>query len=333
MTDEHEHGEDCGCGDEDEIGPEYQMTVFFNEFPTIDTDRLTAFFRETDPEESELELQVSDELPEGEEGPMAYKLAGFAGVLDTFNVFLLVHDAPSAELEDIQESMSIPDEEKEIVAGHKAFVQINIFGGEDYAPYESMILLLKTAMGLCEQGGVAAYNPWTGSYFTATNLMGLVEANKEEISKDEATLWDMLRGEGEPARLLMNIEATSIDDKLFLMTQGCNLCGFPEFIAEIEDDEEADPWIEFFESAFSYLIANDATIEPGNTVVYDEEVSYRFDEAPDWLTEVFPDQTMLLVERIPTVEGEGEDEEAEEGEDEGDEAEAETPESDEGEEK
>jgi Domain of unknown function (DUF4261) len=268
----------------------YQMEVYFDEFPEIDVEALAAFVNQCDPDETDVcEIDFVKDETLGE-----VRISASGAILGEFQMAILIHSVPSPGRDWLHDA-HMPDEVRERMLGHRCFALLTNVGGEGYAPIENHLFLLKVAIGLCKQGGFGAGNPHTGRAFPSDLLLQMVE--EEPLAEDAATLWSRLRSEGEPYQLLVDITGFEHEGKVHLLTRGYALCGLPDMICEVGSDEEIEEISDLFANSFGYMVANGPVLHAGDTVGFDENVAFRFDDAPDWLDLPWPTGTVLKVTR------------------------------------
>lgn len=304
-----------------------QLEVYFPAFPVIDTQALADFVNGCDPEEPdncEVEAIPADEAPD-----FGVKITAYRASLGNYTMALLAHSLPTPAPETIEHSR-LTEEVRAELLGHEAFVLLSLHGGEEYAPVEGMVFLLKVAMGLCEQGGIGVGNPWTGVCLPAELLSEMQDLMFEEEEEDEETvddedddgsedappgcgeceggespgLWASLREDGVPIELLCDFVTLSMseiagpDAKGFLFaSRGFAQCGFPDLAYRARTLEEMEEVPDLFQALFSYLVANGPVINAGDTMGEDEGVAFRFKDFPEGWQLPFPSWGRLVVEK------------------------------------
>ncbi len=278
----------------------YQMEVYFEAFPALDTERLAAFINATEPGDEP--CMVGSATEQNADG---VRLTGFLVSQGAYHAGVLVHAAAAPAPEIIAASRLVAPLKEQLLA-HQSFALITLASGDEEAPaYENLIFLLKIAMGLCDQGGIGASNPHTGLCYPGDLLLDLASFSPDDwISEEEGgedapqTLWDSIRREGTPMELLADIVCFEMNDTVWMATRGFAFCGFPDFVYRLENpDEDITDIAHFFQNAFVYLMANGAIIEAGHTMGYDENIAYRFSKVPEDVELPFEEYELLLVER------------------------------------
>lgn len=154
-------------------GP-FQMEVLFEEFPEkLDTQALKTAIDSLESQEEPCE--VSEYRCVQEEGR---QVGSFSVRLGDMQVAGIVHAStmPEEIMRSTVEVMALPDSDKQAAATHKAYALITCLGGEEYHPVEPMVLLLKIAMTLCEQGAMGAANEQSAMYLPADILVNTAQA-------------------------------------------------------------------------------------------------------------------------------------------------------------
>jgi hypothetical protein len=259
-----------------------QLEVYFNGEPTIDYEALANFINACDPEEEdrcEVEAVAPGDprLPAMADG---LKIGGALLKLGDFTVFVLSHNVPSPWLAGGAIDHMPPRIKKEL-AGHKGFALLNLYGGEDYAPIERMVCLLKIAIGLLQQAGTGIGFFDTGRAYPK----GFIDELIADVG-DTADLWLLLRDEQQPIDLLTLIGRVEVDGKRWLVTTGHQFFGLPDFAWQITSKRDEENFEALFYSAFCYMLINGPVLNPGETFGYDETALVRFFEPTEeqkWL--------------------------------------------------
>src|SRR4051794_8730726 len=203
----------------------HQMDVYFDAFPTINTDVLAARVAALDPDEKD-NLQVTtgnaDEMGTPPGLPADTRTELYHMSLGDYNGIMLVHGCPSPAGGIIQGS-PLGAEVKSGLSAHKAFAFVTIMGGSDYPPFEAEILLRKIGTALCEQGATGIGFPETGLVFPGGLLTQLTGAGG-----GDGTIWQALRQDGEPLMFMGGIGPYAANGKRWLVTRGFAHCGFPD---------------------------------------------------------------------------------------------------------
>lgn len=279
----------------DESKLPYQMDVYFDAFPEVDAERLQRFIQETDPaEEEECEIEC---IPVQENERESLQVGGFTVSLGDLIVAALTHSMPSPAAEVIEYS-KLQDDVKSRMSGHKAFALLTALGGEEYSPYEKQILLIKIAMGLCEQGALGASFLHTGLCLPGELLTDMAQANRKLVaaSRDDS-LWLAIREDGQLRQMFAYYSLVDAAGCRWLVSRGFAFCGFPDLIAKVTQPDDLDQMAKFYDLAFSYMMQNGPVIEAGDTMGYDEKVAIRFSEVPKNLELPFPTFGLLQAAR------------------------------------
>ena len=279
-------------GEEDEDRIPYQMDVYFDDFPDIDPEALARFVNETDPDEADTcTVEFARDNPGGE-----IRQRSYVAEMGDFRMTIMVHNVPSPAAE-IIEHAPLPEAFRERARKHRSFALLSHFGGENYAPYENLIFLYKVAIGLCRQGAIGVSPVHLGLCFPGDFLIETLQFPAEVMSDETLTLWKCIREEHEPFQLLAQIGGFESGGKRYLCTNGYSFCGFPDFVYACEGDEDADDVADLFRDLFDYLMDSGPCIQAGHTMGYDEDVAFRFHEAPGDIEFPFKTYQMLLVTR------------------------------------
>ncbi|MBI3734950.1 DUF4261 domain-containing protein [Candidatus Sumerlaeota bacterium] len=274
----------------------FQFDVYFNSFPNIDCEQLVRFVRESDPDERD----QFDLCAAAVDTPSSPQIKTFAGKLGDFQIAILVHDAPSPAAGIIAQSR-LPEPVKKELLGHRAFAMINILGGDQYPPFEAVILLHKISLGFCQQGALGAANIHTGQCFPAGLLQEVSRAGlNPPKGEPPRTLWAIIRDEHEPFDLLADIVGFETQGSKWLVTTGFSFCGFPDLVAQFKERAEAEELCQAFRNAFDYCMSNGPVFMPGHTMGVDENISYKFMEAPPDLDLPRERYGLLMMERCVT---------------------------------
>jgi hypothetical protein len=261
--------------EEDETEPVvYRMDVYLKEFKDVDSDRIAAFIEECAPGESPCAIQrmSAGDLP-------MERAFGYTLEIGEFALAFVVHDNPSPESWVIEAS-PFEDDVKEALLAHRAYALLVATGGEDYPSYERLLVLLKVAMALCDQGALGAGCPQTGMLHPAENLLHALEVGRDAPVEAPASLWKAVREIHQPRELLAEIMVVEMDRYTLLVTQGFAWCGFPDLIYELDDEEDPEPVVDLFDMLFDY---------------FENAGRYRFDGRPEDLALPFQSGNALLV--------------------------------------
>src|SRR5262249_44369852 len=272
-----------------ERGIPYQMDVYFPSYPSLDHEALARFVSNCEPGGAECDVSPIEES----EGPDGRRAVGCTAFMGDLRIAALVHNVPSPAADLIRHS-TLPKAVRDQLAAHGAFALLTQLGGEDLRPVERVLFLYKVAAGLCAQGGVGTANFYTHRVLPGGVLRDLFD----KPDGGAAPLFEALRQSGEPIQLLAHVSRVDLEGRRYLATCGFGACGLPELLWAYTDDEEEAQASEMFQNLFRYLLQRGPVIQAGHTVGYDENVAFRFSEAPEGLRSPrFPTVPVLLMSK------------------------------------
>ncbi len=290
------------------LEPPYQALILFREFPSLDTEALQAAINALEPGEDESSvselsvgiLEPSSEAAEFLPSECVGRRIG-TGVISwsDLRLAMVCHDwpAPEESLRFASSAGGCLPPVQEAIEGHKAYAVLNCIdvGGELH-PIERMLLMIKTAIVLADQGALAYVNEHNATFFPAELLRQLGLAAGESVQDmaeaeggDEdsgdggksLSLWDSLREEGMPPELLVSV--IPLEDErgqLWFVTQGHAQCELPELAYQARNISEYEEIDGHFKNVFSYMMERGPGIAPGHTMGYDENAMMRFSGVP-----------------------------------------------------
>lgn len=269
----------------------FQSYVLFNEFPKVDAARLKADLESLESGDDSDMFEVSDfAMRATEEGSV------LGGVISQGGLNLIVQVLPRPLTEGNSfnpiEVAALPEEQREQMRQHRVHAQLTCMGAEGFHPVEPMILQLKVAMALMEQGGTGYANesnctcfpPEIMNAFAEQARIDARETGEQPEDDDEhwhGSLWDSLRSEGLPGELLVGFLPADVDGQLWFLSAGHSLFGLPELAYQAEDFGEIEEVEEHFKNIFYYMFENGPVLGPGHSMGYDEQAAFSFEPLPE----------------------------------------------------
>lgn len=208
---------------------------------------------------------------------------------------------------------NISDDERSRIQRYRAHARLECPDAPPPEPIESVILLVKLGMALCEARGLALCIPASGICVTAPTLQGyamLNEAGPRAWGVDEAeaalanyecsTLWDSLRNQAEPADLLVGFVPAEIEGRTWFFSAGHTLFGLPElaFIGTAIDEYEAVR--EFFRLIFRTYFRTPAHLRAGTVLPISDVATLELEPLPARYAEFQASTGTLLVKLTET---------------------------------
>lgn len=266
----------------------FQGFVLFEEFPRIDSPALRDYIQSLEPAD-DTPCEVSDFTMRATEEGSVYSGVVSCGDLNVA-IQVIGRALPEMSLRSTVEVAAMTEEDRDRLREHKVHATLTCLGGGDYHPIESMILLLKTGMALCQQGGVALANEHNCTCFPGDMLTAFAEEIRARVAEDldeepdeddqEVTLWESLRGEGLPGELLVGFLPADIEGQIWCLSVGHAMFGLPELAYRADDLSEVEEVEEHFRNIFSFLFENGPVISPGHTMGYEGAMAFHFHELP-----------------------------------------------------
>lgn len=295
--------------------PSYQAMILFREFPEVDGARLREVINALEPEEEACEvsefsvgtLEPSSEAAEFLPAECLGRRIG-TGVVSwsDLRLAIVLHDwrAPEESLQFAAGAGRNLPAVSDALDGHQAYALINCLDvrGELH-PLERMLLLIKSAIAMEDQGALAYVNEHNATFFPAELLRQLGEVARESVKmagaadedgdaaeaepdveeeEERLSLWDSLRQDGLPPELLVSL--IPVEDErgqLWFVTRGHAQCELPELAFQADTIASYEEVGGHFKVIFSYMIQNGPVLRPGHTLSYDEHALIRFSEVPD----------------------------------------------------
>lgn len=266
---------------------DFAAIVLFAKTPTLDVAALGAAV-------SSLESGTTAKADPAPDGSVILESGGASAHI-TAHKGPMPHDASVASLG----MADLPESDVLQLTRHGAHVVIQC----DRAvgdPMARIILLLKCGMALCAAGGWALCIPSSGQcipaaeleHITALNakgprVWGLEEAEGALPAYEPRGLWESLREEAQPARLLVGFVPAEVEHSTWFFSAGHSLFGLPE-IAYSDGSLEDFPTIrELFRFIFPYFYLNPAELKPGKVVrTSDSELTISVHALPERFSEL-----------------------------------------------
>lgn len=270
----------------------FQSYVLFDEVPRVDSEKLRDFIRSLEPDD-ETPCEVSDfSMRATEEGSVTAGVVSCGPI--TVAVQILGRSLPEMSVRSSVEVAPMSEEDRDQLRKHRVHARLTALGGSEYHPVESMILLLKTGMGLVDQGGIGIANEHNCTCFPGDVIRAFAEqvqsdvSGEDELFAEEAegaekptNLWDSLRSEGLPGELLVGFLPAEIEGQIWCFSVGHAMFGLPELAYRANDISEVEEVEEHFRNIFSFIFENGPVISPGHTMGYDGAIAFRFHELPE----------------------------------------------------
>lgn len=287
--------------------PPHLMLAFFPVDQELDLDEIESYLLDMDADGCEtVKVEKTD--------------AGFTVTLDELVVQVMKAPEPDQGFAQfISAAEQFPEEFRKECAAHKVVYQVVATNVASVGPLESQIALLKVGVALCDQDALCVAFPFAGTILpaavleeAANTLFG--ESDKHEDSDcscddkgededcgcggDELSIWDMLREQGQPQVMLMNIAVFHGEDKqMWMMSRGFTFCGFADVLIKLDSEADVPFSAQFIEGCISFQISNQTAFNVGNEIAMDENVSFRFVEPPQ-IRVPFQSFGCLLAEKI-----------------------------------
>lgn len=261
----------------------YQLTAFFDEFPTLDPKQLESDIENFEPEAppcevGEVKVQEKDE----------FKIGSFPAIMGRTVLAVLVHNVPCPDEATMRavESMPLQDDEKAKLLDHQAFALVNCIDTES-EPIEKLIAMMKLAFALVKQGatGIAMAENWN--------------AFPAKLVREFANypFWGDLRQNADPVQLFVRfLPVRNEKGEAWCLSKGHTLFGLPELAYRVEDPDHEDlESIEsLFQGIFSYMFQHGPVIHAGNTMEVGDQF-LRFREPSEDEEDFFDSATGTLV--------------------------------------
>lgn len=213
----------------------------------------------------------------------------------------------------------LPEADAIRYASHAAHViiQCNNAVGD---PMARIILLLKCGMVLCAGGGWAMCLPSSGLCVPAEDLAQIIQMNETGprvwgLEEAEGALpgyqprhlWECLREEAQPAKLLVGFVPAEVEHSTWFFSAGHSLFGIPE-IAYSDGSLEDFPTIrELFRFIFPYFYLNPAELKPGKVVrTSDSELTISVHALPERFAELQASTGTVRVRLVSATEADSE---------------------------
>jgi len=267
----------------------FHAFVLFQEFPRIDSEALRDYILALE-QDDDTDCEVSEFTMRASEQGSVYSGVVSCGDLHV-TVQVMGQPLPEMSLRSTVEVAAMSEEDRDRLRHHRVHARMTCMGGEDYHPIESMILLLKTGMGLIQQGGLAIANEQNCTCFSSDMMTAFAEQitepleleEDEELGPDEEltiNAWESLRTEGLPGELLVGFLPADIEGQIWCFSVGHTLFGLPELAYQALELSEVEEVEEHFRNIFSFIYENGPVISPGHTMSYEGGISFKFHELP-----------------------------------------------------
>mgnify|MGYP001095260310 CR=1 FL=1 len=300
--------------------PAYQAMILFREFPRLDIARLREAINALEPAEEACEVS---EFSIGTLEPSS-KAAEFlpreyigrhigTGVVSwsDLRLAIVLHEwrAPEESLQFAAGAGRSLPAVSEALDGHQAYALVNCLDVRgEFHPMERMILLIKCAIAMADQGALAYVNEHNATFFPTELLTqlgevarssvapadedfgadeleaepdGLATKDEEDEEGERLSLWDSLRKDGLPPELLVSL--IPVEDEygqLWFVPRGHAQCELPELAFKADSLARYEEIDGHFKNIFSYMVQNGPVLQPGHTLGYDEHALMRFSEIP-----------------------------------------------------
>lgn len=281
--------------------PRSQIVIYFPSEPQIDYVKLCDFLNSCDPAEKDKFVLEADKPPFGANPALAgqdVRLSGAVLSLNLYKFMILGHSVPDPD-RDVLELPRVPAPMREALKKHTGFVLVSLFGGEEYGPVERIVVLMKVAIGMFAQGGIGISIPAFRMAYTAEFIQMLAQAPGKLVPG--ATLWKVMREDGEPIDLLSSIAVTEKDGVKWMHSLGHVVYGLPDFAYRVSDNADFKEMRGTFQMVLRYLLEKGPVIAAGHTMGVDERAAIRF-AAPtteeQWLA---GENDLLIINRETTV--------------------------------
>lgn len=270
--------------------PPHIMHVYYAEEPVFDYSEMEAYLVDMD-ESGPSEISIQDNEN------------GFSITFDKIDVRVMKMPEPDQGFSKfIMNAQQFPEDFRTKVSEHKVVYQVVVGNVMEAGPLESQISLLKVGAAMCDQDGLCIAFPFSGTILPA----GLLEEAANTIFGDDSnegkecdcgeehehddccdkgesiSVWDLLRNQGQPQMLLMNIAVFRNDaQELWLISRGFTFCGLPDILVKLDSEQDVQLVAQFVEASLAFQISNRQMFGVGSTIDFDENITFSFSNPPN----------------------------------------------------